>query len=349
MKRITCLVAMTLGWCACGQLLEFSVCIAQEVEGVIDRVKVRLEKRRPSDPDNIVERTGTIVSYDLNGIVMERTSGRDTTIKLDQIISVVYAKTIEQHNAERLHREGQFLGALQWYQSALEKEKRSWVRQVLFAGAIECLVNSDRMADAGRAFGTMIKEDPKSRFFHVVPLVWSEQAVNGDDISQVQSWLSTDQPIAQLIAASWMLGTPSRKQASDVLAQLSQDSDAQIAHMASAQLWRTQFLTADGQIIERWQSQVDRMPEKLRAGPQFMLGRALAQNQKHNDAAALLMKVAIVYKCQDRLTAAALYRAGMALKAGNSTDEAQLIFEELIREYPNSQPAQFARQAMQTK
>lgn len=339
--------------CFCGTVVASftfeQICQAQEVGGIIDRVKVMMEKRRPSDPDNIVERTGTIISYNREGIVMERSTGRDTTIKPEQIVSVVYSKTADHHDAVRLHREGQLLAALQWYQSALEKEKRSWVRQEIQAGATECLVNSGRRAEAARMFGTMVKEDPTSRFFHLIPLVWSEQPVNRDAINAVQPWLSSDEPVAQLMAASWILATPARQQATDILTKLSQDSDSQIAHMASAQLWRTQFLTADGQDIDRWQLQIKRMPEALRAGPEFVLGRALAQNKKNKDAAALLMKVAIVYQCEDRLKAAALYRAGQAMQAKDSNDQARLIFEELIREYPNSQPAQFARQALQSK
>jgi pentatricopeptide repeat protein len=349
-KLQTWLIAVAIIGC-CQSILYAALprTLAQDDASATDRVRVRLEKKRPSDPEKFVDRSGIILSYNRDGIVLERAPGREITIKADEISSVAYKKTDEQLLAEKLHRQGEYLAAVTAFNSAMQIEQRTWVRQELMATLINCLVNTERWDEAARIFGTMIKSDPNSRFFNSIPLAWSERQLPGQAIAQAQTWIDTSEPIAQLMAASWLIGTPQRQQAVDVLNKLSRDNDPRIAHMASAQVWRTQFLTADGGDIERWQAQIQRMPLDLRAGPEFILARALSQNKKYTDAAAMLMKVNIVYQPDNRLRAAALYRAAQALQLANSIEQAQLIFNELITDYPDSEEAQFARQAMQKK
>ena len=83
-----------------------------------------------------------------------------------------------------------------------------------------------------------------------------------------------------------------------------------------------------------WSDEVETSPESVRAGPYFVLGRALAHHKQPAEAALDLLRVPILYPEDRPLAAAALLAAGRALEEDSQADAARRLYRELLAEYP---------------
>jgi TolA-binding protein len=94
--------------------------------------------------------------------------------------------------------------------------------------------------------------------------------------------------------------------------------------------------------IERWQSRIDEMPERLRGGPLFLVGQAyLARGEKHRAAAAFLW-LPTVYDQDAELAAVACVEAAKALADIGQKYEAALLYREAADRFPGTPPAEEA-------
>jgi TolA-binding protein len=97
---------------------------------------------------------------------------------------------------------------------------------------------------------------------------------------------------------------------------------------------------ADAAELERWREILTKIPEDLRGGPYFALGRALAANGQSEAAAIALMRVPILYAGDSRrLSAAALLYAGRELTKIDRTEEAASLYREILRDYAKTPAA----------
>ena len=86
----------------------------------------------------------------------------------------------------------------------------------------------------------------------------------------------------------------------------------------------------------------------MAAGPNFVFGRGLAQQQQWEQAALAMMRVPILYPKQRSLSARALLEAGRALERLERTKQAVHLYRELIRDYPETKPVAEARGRMES-
>jgi len=120
---------------------------------------------------------------------------------------------------------------------------------------------------------------------------------------------------------------------------LAQDQDPRIAGLAKAQTWRQSLAGVSDAQIASWRQTIERLPEELRAGPSYVLGRALAQRGEHETAALTLLRVPILYPRETELAAAALLEAGRALERLEQREEAAGLYREVLGEWPNDSAA----------
>ena len=154
--------------------------------------------------------------------------------------------------------------------------------------------------------------------------------------------MKSNDPVRQLIGASWLLFGPQQQAAIQVLDELSRDIDANIKYLAIAQLWRTRNLKVNARQIEVWEKLLGSMPKPIRAGPWLVLAEAQSRADQVDEAAINLLRIPILYPKQIGLSAAALYRAGHLLHNTSRKNEAQTIWNELRQKYPDSNWAQQA-------
>jgi hypothetical protein len=100
-----------------------------------------------------------------------------------------------------------------------------------------------------------------------LPVAWTNGRQNADAVSAAKTRLSDPSPAVQLVAASWLLSSPARSQATAVLNGLKGHDRTTIAALAEVLLWRT---ATPPQVIESsrtWQTQIDALPIVLQTGP----------------------------------------------------------------------------------
>jgi tetratricopeptide (TPR) repeat protein len=294
-----------------------------------------------------IRRTGTIVDYSGAGIRLELASGRQEQIRPDQIVSVETTKVKHHDTADRFFGEGNYRDALAAYRSAVEADKRAWMRRDILAQMVVCYQRLDRIAEAGQTFSIIVRSDPQTQHFSVIPLSWKPQQPSPDVERQAKGWLADeDQPAMALLGASWLLNSAERGAAEDTLRTLSTGKDANVAMLAEAQRWRMQIVTATPEDTLVWKGRIEQFPEMLKAGPYLILGRALAWLKQHEQAALTFMRIPIFHAMQYDLAAEALMMAGEQLKQAGNAQEARSVFRELVNAYPEHRLASAAKQEL---
>jgi tetratricopeptide (TPR) repeat protein len=277
---------------------------------------------------------------------LELAGGRREQISPDQIVTIETTKVKEQENADRFFAEGKYRDALIGYRSAVEADNRAWMRRQILAQMVVCYHRLNRIAEAGDTFSIIVRSDPRTQHFAVIPLSWKPQQ-SPALADRAKTWMDQqDVPAMALLGASWLLTTAERGAAEDTLRTLATGKDASVAMLAEAQRWRTQIVTATPQDTVNWQRRIEQFPELLRAGPYLILGRALARLGQHERAALTLMRIPILHPIQYDLAAEALMLAGEELKQAGNEQEARSVFREVINDYPDHRLASAAQRQL---
>ncbi len=294
-----------------------------------------------------VRRTGTIVDLTGSGITLEVGGGRREQIAPDQIISIETEKVPDQRNADRLFAERKYAEALAGYRSAVDAERRTWMRREILAQMVVCYHRLDQIPQAGDTFSIIVRSDPTTQHFAAIPLSWKPQQSPPELERRASAWMAQkDVPAMALLGASWLMNSAERGTAQDTLRQLATGADAPVAMLAEAQRWRSQIVTATETETVAWQRRIDQFPARLRAGPYFLLGRALARLNQHEAAALALMHIPILYPIQYDLAAEALLLAGQQLQRAGQEVEARSVYRELVDDYSQHPLASAAQQRL---
>jgi len=298
--------------------------------------------------DKETRRAGTIQSYDNNGLVLRTLGGREITIPVDQVVRFEYPKSKMHQDADQAAALEDFAAARLYYRNALraDKEKRAWVRTQLTAKAMECRQALGDYKRAGDLFVNLARRDADRVFLDKMPLAWTSSASVAERVAK--GWLEdSDRASVQLLAASHMKRSPSREQALAILRKLAKGSDTEIALLASCQLWQTQIPTATDDDVKRWARTIEKLPERLRSGPYFVVGRGQAVRKQHQAAALTMMRVPILFPRQKDIAAEALLYAGSSLSSIGQKEEATRVLRELVAGYPDSYAAKEAKQRLE--
>ena len=306
-----------------------------------------------SAQDQIVlrdERTGKVtefrafvLSWDTKQLVYT-TSERQNTVNGSRVVRVSYKKSDSQTTGDEQFASGQFTQAYQSYENAIESETRDWIKSEMLARQVQCASALNRQHDALRKFFLLYQSSPRTRHFDLIPIIWDRSAADPTLASRYETWLGGQEELQSLIAASWLM-TRNESVAVDRLKQLSRSEDARIAHLANAQIWRTQIVTAGLPELQRWRAAVGRMPESFQAGPRFKIALVKKRLGDSGDVAwteqALvgLLQIPILHPRQYQLAGRALQEAHSILVAANRNEEAAIVLAELKRDFGQSTAA----------
>lgn len=277
---------------------------------------------------------GEIVEFTGEDLRIRQTSGRQNLIPTEKVIEIRSPWTPQQTKGDTLFAEGKFSEAIEQYTEAVRIEHRIWAKRKILAKQVWCLRATKNFEQACVVFLSIVGNDPTTQYFDSIPLAWMTKQPNLNLERRAKTWLADDsEPVEQLIAASWLLSTGERGVALAALGRLANDRDPRIAHLASAQRWRTISVIAKPDDVDRWQKQVTRMPSALRAGPNFIVAQTLARQEQHEKAALAFMQVAIFFPNDRELVAASLHRAGLELEQLGREPEAVGLYREVASGY----------------
>ena len=195
-------------------------------------------------------------------------------------------------------------------------------------------------------FRTLVGSDGSTPYFDAIPVTWFGGVVDASVEREAENWRSAPQAEMKLIGASWSLAGRQRASATQTLQRLAADIDPRIATLATAQLWRLEIPRADVRTTDAWVQQIRRMPQALRAGPYLVVGMALSQQKKHQEAALAAMRVPILYPDASDLSARALLFAGRTLARANRDRQARGLYREVIAKHEGTRSATEAQQLL---
>jgi tetratricopeptide (TPR) repeat protein len=278
--------------------------------------------------------TGRVLDYTGRELRFEHASGREQSFPAEKVLRVETSYGRQQTEADALFVQNRFRPALTLYLQAADAEPRGWVRRQIIAQIVWCYRALDQPRRAGEMFLLLIPNDPNTPHFGCIPLAWIARQPPSDLELAARRWLKRPEPAARLLGASHLLAGRDRPTALSELGRLAAGADRQVAYLALAQTWRAELVTASPQQVDGWRRVIEQMPEPIAAGPYFVLGRARAQQQRPEQAALALLRVAILYPQHRSLAAQSLLEAGRALAQLERTQGALRLYRELIRTYP---------------
>jgi tetratricopeptide (TPR) repeat protein len=252
-------------------------------------------------------------------------------------VESVGAKLSDAHEmAEQALLERRYGQAVAQFRRADKSENRPWARARIESGLVRALGSDGKLAEAGEAFLNIAGGRDDAEVMVLAPLIWlPDHKPQLEAFRQARQWLQDERALARLLAASWLFQTPEGEIAQKVLEQLATDPQQRVSWLARAQLWRSsENRTADE--IERFGALIDKMPEPIRAGPQFMLARAYQQAGKHVDAALAYLWIPFVYAPDSELAVESTLLAAQASRRAGLTADAEKLFREVIAKHPET-------------
>ncbi|MGH7193687.1 MAG: hypothetical protein ACREJM_09160, partial [Candidatus Saccharimonadales bacterium] len=287
--------------------------------------------------------TGDVLEYTGQQIVIKLSDGREIKRPGKLVVEITSEWPPEHRAADRLFAEHQFQAAREQYTAAIRQEGRRWVRREMFARLIACHRELGQFDAAGKLFLAIAHDDPQTPHFDQIPLRWLPGEPSAALKQAALAWLADEDPLAALLGASHLLNTAQSSEALMRLARLIGEKDRRISGLAEAQSWRAKLATADENQRARWRRRLEEFPEPLRAGPYWVLGRALAQHGRAEDAALMLLRVPVLYREGRTLAADALAGAAELLEKEIDANAAARLRRELVAAFPESRPAKQIR------
>jgi tetratricopeptide (TPR) repeat protein len=297
-----------------------------------------------------VTRAGEIVNYDAKELQLRLPQGGTQQVPTQRLVKIESERSRQHQRADEAFGQRDYSSALALYRSAYRTETRLWRKQQIVARCVECLHRLGRIADAAATYLALWKQDTETPYYATIPLAWRAKPADRGWENEALEWTDAGQPaVARLIGASWLLTGQHRAAADRTLVELTEREAAHwIGRIAAAQRWRMRDVAAsdaDLQELLGWQTTITQLPDGLRAGPAFVVARALARHNRPDEAVLLYLQVALVEEPGSELAAESLWASGQLLERAGRRDEAKRVFRELIDAYPDHPLTQEAQRA----
>jgi len=300
------------------------------------------------------ESTGSRMTY--NGVV-EEYNGRELVLRpavgqglrqfpAKQVLEVRTVRVRSHEDGRRLLADHRGREAAVALDQAFKDESRRWVRRDILALLIRCSLFEGDYRLAGTRFLLLVGNDPETRHYGLIPLAWRPGRVGPGLVSEAREWRSRGSDTASLLAASHLLNDSKwRPTARNDLKRLASSTDRRVRSLATALLWRPSV--ESGRVspseLAGWNRQLRTMPEPLRGGPYYLIGRAHASRFEHEPAAAAFLRTSLVYDHDHHLAARATREAALALLECGRDRAAVTLIRDLQVRFPDSPAARQTR------
>lgn len=263
----------------------------------------------------------------------------DRVYPASQVLSVETPQTRSHVEGRAQFVKGEYDEARKHLEAALAEESRAWVRREILSLLVRCALRQGDRAAAVSNFTLLAASDPSTFHFKLIPLYWFTERPDEALVNEARHWVGRTGHVPQVLGASVLLGTAQyQDSAAEILKELRVKGSSGIRHLAQAQLWRLELNSSqlDPDDLLRWQAELDRMPEDLRAGPSFVLGQASLQLRQYERAAMALLWLPLVSDQDHHLAARAALDAAGALDAIGQKAEAAALYREISERFLNT-------------
>lgn len=265
----------------------------------------------------------------------------------DEVVEVSTPQTENHVKGLVYFAQGEIDRAVAAFERALIEETRGWVRRDILALLVRCALRRGDYATAGSRFLAVWESDPTTRHFRLIPLTWSPRPLDAGLRNEALGWLVRQDEAARLMAASHLLGdTRHGPRAEHELDELSSSTDRRIRLLARAQVWRLKAREGGDELtpteLKRWHSRIEDLPEELRGGPYYVLGRGHLARKEYDRAAMALLWVPLVYDHDTLLAARACLEAADCLARIGRTGQAASLYREVTTRFAGTPYAEEA-------
>ncbi|MGB9689913.1 tetratricopeptide repeat protein [Thermogutta sp.] len=292
---------------------------------------------------------GRIVNFSGAGLILRFSDGTEKHFPVEKVVSYSpNTSSLCQQAMERLS-EGAVSEALELFARARSVEPREWRQREIAAQIVRCYHALGDYVRAGEEFvDRLIALDPQSPFVWCAPLAWFSEETLALVEPRARDWLNSDVAWVQLLGASYLIDSPASAQAVKVLEGLRSSSDKTVALLASAQLWRRGWPSVQPEQLSQWENAIEELPDRLKAGPCYLLGLAWKQQKVFDRAMVWFLKPPLLWPENRRVAARCLWEAAelagkLAATAppgsADGTDyqyEHQALLKELVRTFPET-------------
>lgn len=280
---------------------------------------------------------GTIVSYDYDELKLQLVSGREQLVPSSQISNISSKWNADYIAAEGYMFERRFERASISFRQAYSKEARQWVKHRITAKIIQCEQNmGDWHKAANQFFDVLLSQQSNTPYLTAAPIVWHPLTSSGELLHRGRELMKADNPLKQLVGASWLFSSPYNDEALILFKQLEQHSDRSIALLAAAQLWRSKTPLAKPEDVTYWDQAVTELPKELRAGPLYIVSLMKRRLDMEEEAVLTMMRIPILYPSQHHLASEAVHAAVKELMDMAQYDEALNLCKELAANYSDT-------------
>lgn len=264
----------------------------------------------------------------------------------EAVIKVETQQTREHQRGQQLFDERKIAEAATELEAALVREDRAWVRRDILALLVRCALHDGQYVRAGSRFLALIQSDRTTRHFSLIPLAWAPIELTAELRSEAETWLRSEEPVARLMGASFLVVDPQRREAAEgALNLLCSNPDRRVRELAQAQVLRLKLQKTELNRLEleRWQVRIEEMPEDLRGGPYYVLGRAHLARRELERSAALMLWVPLVYDHDRHFAARACLEAARSLGVIGQQEAAAALYVELTDRFAGTPSAREAQ------
>ncbi len=199
----------------------------------VEKVTVRRER-----DDVVQELSGSILDYDRTQLILQN-GDQERAIPADTIVGIEADWGSDHVQARQYAKAGKWENAIEGYARARRQERRGWAQQEILRDLAFAYRAHGDVERAGDVALTLIGDFPRTRAVDALPLAWTASPPDPALARQARVWLADQRsPPARLLGASWLLSGSTRSQALGVLQELSRESEAWLAQLATAQTWR---------------------------------------------------------------------------------------------------------------
>ena len=257
--------------------------------------RVWLEPQRPTStqsnwyPRAIEIRSGEVLEFDAKQLRLLLTGDEaETTVAASRVLWIEPGNISElEVEAIRLFVAGEHAQSLATLPSVLKQRPPVWRQQWITMLAACAAWKSGRSKIALELVAQLDRRSLPPIAIAWLPVAWQNGPQPADAVIEAKNRLADLSAAVQLVAASWLLSSPARNQASAVLTKLQTQDRADIARLAEILLWRTATPPQVIESAESWQSKVDALPMVLQIGPMGTLIEKL-RSAGQSDAAERL-------------------------------------------------------------
>lgn len=207
---------------------------------------------------------------------------------------------------------------------AVTNDLPRWQQRLLVAEFVDVFAALGEYRLAGGVYlKSLAPNKPPAMLLAQLPMNWTSLEPDRVHYEAAVEWLSSEDPFAQLLGASWLLLGPDRDAARATLTKLQSSKNETIAALATAQTWRIVPPLETKAKVGEWMEFRDRLLEPLQIGPTEFIAERCARTGMIDLAIGQWSRIATLHSDRPHRVAAALNAAARTLTQQNRMEEAK--------------------------